>query len=330
MEQNSTEWLAMRGKKIGASDSNIIMGESKFKTVRQLWTEKMEYMINGNIKEDENSGNFITDKGHRIEPKIRSLMELEYDVELPATIVTCEDENFDFMMASLDGFGKSEASNLTYVLECKYVGQDDFLKVKSGLILEQYKPQIMHQLFLTKADFCILAVATEDKVNLNENGKPKLKFTHVLVKIDDEYIKKELLPKLVWFWNCVLDCEDVGLSYDDVLTDNSEELSDALTRYKALIDEQEELEERVSKLKKEIFKMAKHDKVECNGIKVYRVKTKGSSSIEIDYESYVKDNNIAIPDTYQKVKERKGSVSEQIKFPKEETEEKPKRKKKGE
>ena len=321
MEQNSKEWLALRGKKIGASDSNIIMGVSEHKTVRELWTQKRNYLL-GNLeaieKEDEKKNTFITDRGHKIEPKIRAMMELEYDVELPAQIVLCEDPNYDFMMASLDGYGISEASRLAYVLECKYVGQEDYLKVKNGILLPQYKPQVMHQLFLTKADYCIFAVACLNNEDLDEKGKPKLKYAHILVKLDMDYIKKELMPKLVWFWNCVVDGTDVGLCYDDVLEDNSEELSDSLTRYAALLKDQEELNERVEKLKKEIFKMAKHDKVICNGIKIYTVRTKGKTSVVCDYEGFLKELDKTLPDRFKTVKESKGSVSYHIKFPKSE------------
>lgn len=318
--QNTAEWLALRGKKIGASDANIIMGVSEFKTVRQLWKEKLEYVSGAKeavVNEDEKKNTFITDRGHKIEPKIRAMMELEFDVELQDLIIVSEDPELDFLMASLDGYGVCEADGLKYTLECKYVGQEDYLKVKNGQILEQYKPQIMQQLFLSGADKCILAVACLNNDDLDERGKPKLKYAWMLIDPDKEYIKKELLPKLVWFWNCVMDAEDTGLSYDDILEDDSDDLSDALTRYAELLKEQDEVSSRVEKLKKEIFKMAKHDKVICKGIKVYTVKTKGKSSVVIDYEKLLNDNGIkSISDDYKSVKESKGSVSYQIKFPK--------------
>ena len=78
LKQNTPEWHQFRSEGIGASEANIIMGASKFKTPRELWFDK----VYGQRKE-EKEYNFITEKGHKLEAKARPLFEMEMDADFP-------------------------------------------------------------------------------------------------------------------------------------------------------------------------------------------------------------------------------------------------------
>jgi putative phage-type endonuclease len=301
IEQNTNEWLELRKTRLGASDANIIMGKSKFKTPNELYLEK----INPSVKKSESENTFVQDKGHRLEVKARAMIEIDTGLDFPPLVVLSE--NYPFLMASLDGYNAEKR----IVLEAKYCGQDDFEKVKSGQILEHYKPQIMQQLLVTGADYSILAVCTENK---DSEDKKELKYASVEIKPDLEYMKNELLPAMEKFWNCVQSKVPPALGNDDVLNISDEKISDMLHRYKLLVEDQCEMDKRVEDLKSEIFKasLKYHNKVICDGITVSENQNK--DSVKTDYELFVEEQGLIIPDKY--VSSKKGAKVRKITFPK--------------
>ncbi len=142
MIQNSDEWLEIRKKYVGASDANIILGEGGKITPLMLWNQK----ANG-IEIDTKGAEFIFAKGHKLEDKMRNIMEMVLDTELKPLVTISEQH--EFLMASLDGY--DENSGATW--ECKYVGQDDFKSVDEGNMMMKYYPQVQQQMMLTGAPF---------------------------------------------------------------------------------------------------------------------------------------------------------------------------------
>ncbi|MEE4245218.1 MAG: YqaJ viral recombinase family protein, partial [Kangiellaceae bacterium] len=187
LTQNTEAWHKWRAEGIGASEANIIMGVSKFMTPKQLWEQKVY-----GKRTEEKSGNFITNKGHKLEAKARPLFEMEKGHEFPDTIAIHKD--YPVFRASLDGYNEQ----VNEVWECKYVGQDDFKKVQNGEILEQYFPQLQHQLMVTGAKVNHLYVITDDK----ENPKTAFPYKTACLEVhpDMDYIEHRLLPELVSFW----------------------------------------------------------------------------------------------------------------------------------
>jgi putative phage-type endonuclease len=300
IEQNTNEWLELRKTRLGASDANIILGKSKFKTPNELYLEK----INPSVKKSESENTFVQDKGHRLEVKTRAMIEIDTGLDFPPLVVLSE--NYPFLMASLDGYNAEKR----IVLEAKYCGQDDFEKVKSGQILEHYKPQIMQQLLVTGADYSILAVCTENK---DSEDKKELKYASVEIKPDLEYMKNELLPAMEKFWNCVQSKTPPSLSKDDVLNVSDENISDMLHRYKLLNDEADEITARLDALKDDIFKesLKYHNKIICDGITVSENQNK--DSVKIDYDKIIEDFNI---DASIYSSNKKGAKVRKITFPK--------------
>lgn len=300
--QNTEEWHKVRNGKIGASDANIIMGVSKFMTPLELMKQKKD-----GPKTDENKSNYIQNKGHMIEEKLRNAAELIYDDEFPPLVVVSDE--YPYLMASLDGMGKD--SGATW--ECKYVGQEDFDKVDNGEMLSHYIPQVQQQIMLTGAPFCVFMVAADDKSE-SRNADFPYKYAYIEVKPDFDYMKNQLLPKLREFWEMMENGGEPDFSEKDVLKlDEDEEMIELLGQYKeikALLDKTTKEEKA---LKTKIFKkIGKAKKAECNGVKITESIPKEKEVI--NYEKFVTDSNFTVPESY--INKKKSSAVKKITFPK--------------
>lgn len=290
MIQNSDEWSKLRETKLGASDANIIMGMSKFMTPHELYLKKT-----GNWAKEEKESNFIQEKGHRKEIKARAKFELITDKEWPP--IVCLHSEYDFLMASLDGYNEELNENW----ECKFVGKDDFSEVKSGQMLEKYYPQVQMQLAVTGARFCnFTCINEEDEIH------------NIQVAVDVDYIQNKLYPALFDFWGKVQNKEAVEISEKDVvdLSDNSD-LKILLSDYQEIQEKLKTLSETEKKLKERIFKICTHPKTVCNGVKI--TASKGEDKEVVDYEKLVAD--LAI-DTSAFMTVKKGTTTKRITFPK--------------
>lgn len=281
LKQNSDEWKEFRFDLIGASDANIIMGVSKFMTPEELLANKINRVINREY-------NYIQIQGFKVEDRQREYYSLLLDLDLEP-VMFCHEELP--LLASLDGYDRK--TNTPW--EHKLVGKADFEKVKNGEMLEQYYPQIQQQIFLSEADYCILAV-TQHKANENT--------CYMKVYRDDNYIINELLPKLNEFYN--------KLKSPDALKPSENDL-----KIKDLLKQLEKCQKFVAlekKLKEEIFKLIPADKYIVDGVKITRSKSEDKQIP--DYEKYCVDNNVDMSN-YQKV--QKGRETKRITFPKQKT-----------
>lgn len=121
------EWLEWRRKGIGASDAPVIMGVSPFKTINQLWKEKVmgwqqpdnAAMARGRELEDEALGAFMMETGLFMTPQVRK-----------------EHAEHPWMRATLDGYEEKE--NLVVEIKtCRAVHEE---------VPEHYYPQLQHQM----------------------------------------------------------------------------------------------------------------------------------------------------------------------------------------
>lgn len=299
--QNSDEWYEMRKNYLGASDSNIIMGKSKFMTPLELYRQKL------GVDKPKEGANFIQAKGHKLEEKMRPIMEMLYDCSIDAIVAVSQ--QYDFLMASLDGYMGNGA-----VWENKFVGADDYDLVSDGQMLDKYYPQVQHQLMVTGAPYCVFTVIKDDKESPNENFP--YAYAYIEVPPDYKYMENELLPSLLDFWECVQNKTEPGLTNSDVIDlSENEEALELLSEYQQVKSTLDDSKKKEDELKKKIFKLFKTDKAVCNGVKLSR--SKGEDKESIDYKSFVKDSNFSVPDAYKKIK--KGYVTKRITFPKQDT-----------
>lgn len=303
--QNTDEWYKMRNNYIGASEANIIMKKSKFKTPLQLWEQKVKPPEEGN-----KPSNFIQAKGHRLEEKMRPIMEMLYDTDLEPLVVLSEE--YDFLMASLDGYSKDKKFNW----ENKFVGEDDYQKVANKEMLEHYIPQVQHQLMLTGAPFCVFTVVADNKESTNPDFP--FKYAYIEVKPDIEYMKNELLPNLIEFWDLVKTKTKPGIEdKDSIDLSSNEELADLLNEYKTRKEALDILTKQKKDVEAKIYKsLGKYKKASCNGVKISISRSKDKEAPDLD--RYLAEKNIdeklLIDNGY--VKTVKGRLTKRITFPK--------------
>lgn len=171
---NREEWLRWRKFGIGASDCPIIMGDSPYSNLLELYLDK----TSDEVKE---KSNYIMELGNQLEPIARARYELLDDGEYPPA-------NFihalkPYYRCSLDGYNADKNK----AIEIKYCG-----KVFKEEVPLKYRAQLQWQYAVTLCE-------SLDYVQINNMNRVSV----MAVEKDDEYISR-LIDKVDWFWECVL------------------------------------------------------------------------------------------------------------------------------
>lgn len=177
--QGSDEWLAFRRKGIGSSDSSVLMGLNKFKTIQQLWLEKTGQIV------PEKVTAYLALRGTRMEPEARRAY-INY------TKINVEDKifvhpKFDFVRASLDGW--NEARKLILEIKCP-TSINHYRAVVENWIKPEYFCQMQHQYIATNA---------QEAHYWSFDGKSG----HLINVLPDRWFMGELLERELIFWECV-------------------------------------------------------------------------------------------------------------------------------
>lgn len=155
-----SEWLAERGKRIGASDAGALMGRNPWKTNVDLWLEKTGRLIPPDISEKP-----AVKYGTEAEAPIRSLFAVfhKYDLAVfyqPNNIFVNED--YPFAAASLDGWiiepdgeGAFKRRGSLEIKTCEIQNSGQWAEW-DGKIPEHYYCQALWQMMVTGWDFAIL------------------------------------------------------------------------------------------------------------------------------------------------------------------------------
>ena len=148
--QNSKEWLAWRGKGIGASDVASILGTSKWTTAFEMWT----YLTGTCTRPEANPfAAAAMKRGQDLEPRAREIANRQLGKVFEPICV--ELENSPFIRASLDGFcGKQENGFLVTegeILEIKCPGKEAHGKALKGIIPAEYYAQMQQQFLVSGA-----------------------------------------------------------------------------------------------------------------------------------------------------------------------------------
>jgi len=172
MQQGTQEWLERRRQSIGSSDTPVILGLSPYShpTIAELIKEKR-----GEAQPRKNE--WVLQKGHEIEAKVRAKFELTSDGEFPPAFM----EN-GIYHASLDGFN----SKIGMPIEIKYVGAKNVNNIPA-----HHYAQLMHLMYVSKTDK-ILFIRSNDGINTFET----------FVEFNPWFWKKAM-PELERFWKRV-------------------------------------------------------------------------------------------------------------------------------
>lgn len=174
----------LRSLGVGSSDAPVIAGLSKWKTIQELWHEK--------IYGREDFDNWAMARGRALEPYARSIYEDTYGVFVPP--MQLEHKDYSFMRANLDGWNKDNK----FLIEIKAPGKEDLEVAKKDKIPAKYYPQVQHQLFVTGAKYAdYVTYDGQDQIYVKRIW-PDLKFQRKLF----------LLSK--WFWCKVQNKSEIG------------------------------------------------------------------------------------------------------------------------
>lgn len=264
MDLTRQEWLLWRRAGLGASDAAILHGKSPYKNRYDLYLEKTS---TGEIKEN---GNFITDKGHELEPIIRkrwaliASLDLGIDAEwLPENV----DSGGRVMRASLDG----TAPRHEVIAEFKFQGGKAHEDVKNGLVPEHYWIQVQHQLLVSGAKKAYLVSYNDklDSVNYHEI-------------LPDVQFHNEHIRVCKAFWKEVLDktpSEETLSFKKEIKTEGSARLLTVARKYAEMSELIKNLEKELEEYKKELISSnGTADKTDFEFVTVTKATRSGSIS----------------------------------------------------
>jgi putative phage-type endonuclease len=138
--QGTPEWQRWRLQGIGGSDAPVIMGDSRYRTPRVLWTIKTG-------KTGEQSDSAAAQRGRDLEGLARQVYEARLGIQMEPLCVT--HDRLDWMRASLDGISFDAAVILE--IKCPLSSRDHAL-ARAGQIPPHYIAQLQHQLEVTGAE----------------------------------------------------------------------------------------------------------------------------------------------------------------------------------
>ncbi len=151
---NFDDWLKSRGAGIGGSDASALCGVSHFKTLQDLWFEK----IRGQKKP---VGGPAVDYGRAREPALRTLYQAKHlDHEVQYQADTClVSKKIPWMRYSPDGLIWEPQTGRRGILEIKTAmirNGNSALVWEEGVPIEYYL-QILHGLIVTGFDFVVIS-----------------------------------------------------------------------------------------------------------------------------------------------------------------------------
>jgi len=253
--QGTPEWLEMRKKYIMASDAPAILGLSPWKSVYQVWEDKLGLSL---PVED----NWAMKRGRDLEPIAREAYVLETG-NMVVPMVLFHDE-ISYMGASLDGVSDDK----TVAVEIKCPGEKDHLLALQGIVPEKYMPQLQHQL-------AVLAI-NEIHYFSYKDGETAL----ITVPRDEVFIKR-LLAENKKFWKCVENLTPPPLSERDYKKRSDLEWAKAVSSWKDSKLDLEAAKTRESIYRESLIGMADRTNSIGSGVRVQRVLRMGS----VDYKS---------------------------------------------
>lgn len=184
LAQGTQEWLIWRQEGVGGSEAAVILHNSPYKGLYDLYSEKT-----GTANpEPINSGKeYIFAKGHETEALVRPILEARIGCSLP--LACGEHEDLPILRASFDGYNAEK----NIAAEIKLVGKDAFEMAQQGMIPPHYYDQCQHNLLVSSAEKLYYACATL------ENQE---QIAIVEIKPDKEWQDK-YLPAVSEFWQRV-------------------------------------------------------------------------------------------------------------------------------
>lgn len=230
--QGSPEWKAWRFHGITASDISILMGSNSYKSIHDLWVEKLSQI-------DSTISNVAMQHGSNQEPYARIWIEALKNTNLvPHCVVNDTNEVY---RCSLDGY--DEKTGEVYEIKCPYSSR----KVLDARVFDQidlaWVHQVQWQLLVTGSKKGYIAVWDSN-----------LQSCHFISVVADPILHEEMKTKADEFWNQVLTLQEPSLDKNELITNNDESYFHLCKRYEEVKDQMKKLSEEESHLKALITK----------------------------------------------------------------------------
>lgn len=167
--QGSEEWMQHRARSLNASELAAAMGLSPYMSRAELIKQK----ATGIVPEVDAHTQYRFDKGHEVEAAARPLAQEIVGEELYCSVFAAEVDGLH-LSASLDGH--TLLNEVTW--EHKQANADLIASLQSGVIPEQYHPQMEQGLMLTGATRCLFTASNgtrESAVHVWYESNPELR-----------------------------------------------------------------------------------------------------------------------------------------------------------
>lgn len=270
VSQGSPEWLSLRKTKVTATDANIVMGASHWKTRIQLYHEKLS-------DELPMRPNERMQRGLDLEPIARDLFNIKTGRKMkPAVIVK------DWLMASLDGLDEDNGS----IVEIKCPGAKDHATAQQGKVPAHYYPQLQHQMYVA---------GVQKAFYFSFDG-----MDGVIIEVnrDEEYIENMLIEERK-FYDCIINRTPPEPIEGDYVERDDALWEECVTRWMEITRSIRALEKDEEDARKQLVFLSGESNTRGAGISLCQVQRKGA----VDYAKIPQLQGVDL-DLY-----RKGSIS---------------------
>ena len=255
--QGTPEWLEFRRQGVFASDSPVIMGVSPWKTILDLYWDK--------IKGRETIVTPAMQRGKDLEPEARNLFQsLTGHFVFPDVII---DEKDPWLGASLDGINDEGI-----IVEIKTPGKKDHELALSGKIPDKYYPQLQHQMWVCRVTEMYYFSYSPTSLD-----------TWALVKVyrNDEYLKDWYERVQDFYQNLMQQVPPLCLPTDKEEANESEDFKYCEECLSNLLLKIKTFEEEAEILQNKLIELCHGKPMKGNILKVSNITRKGS----IDYKA---------------------------------------------
>ena len=264
--QGSEEWKNWRFDGITASDISVIMGSNSYKSINDLWDEKVSRV-------DSTVTNLAMAFGSRNEPLARAWIEAFKNIKLlPHCVVNDTNEVY---RCSLDGY--DEKNNEIYEIKCPFSIKKRLEASVFNEVELAWIHQVQWQLLVTGVEIGHIAVW--------DAGTQSCHF--IAVKADHE-LHKEMKSRADAFWEKVLKAEPLPSAKAPLIENNDETYLRLCEQYFDLKNQILDLQKKQSDIKELItkenrpFKCFEYLITEKNGPTVYDTKKMQEDGIDLN------------------------------------------------
>lgn len=242
--KSQEDWHELRSKGIGGSDIGAILGVNKYKSLVDVYLDKIE-----GKKVEDNDSMFW---GRILEPIIRAEFQRRHNKEYETYLVPYS-LKYDVLRANVDGLIYNNKTKKWAVLEIKTANQFTSKEWSDGVVPQSYYAQVMHYLAVTGLEFAVIVVligGSDYREFYIERNEGEVK---VIKEVAEDFWNNYILPQKI----PTPDGSDSYSEYQKELLakyetfSNRVELDEDMNK---LLDESEEKKQQIKSLEKEVKK----------------------------------------------------------------------------